>query len=63
MSKRRLRTVLKEEFHGFDNKFVSFKNSVTSLAHQPFEKLGEVPYETSVKKCVTVDVSLIIFWP
>ena len=35
---------------------------IKSLAHQPFEKLGEVPYETSVKKCVTVDVSHIIFW-
>ena len=27
-----------------------------------FEKLGEVPYETSVKKCVTEDVSHMIFW-
>ena len=35
---------------------------INSLAHQPFEKLGEVPCETSIKKCVTVDVSHIIFW-
>ena len=35
---------------------------INSLVHQPFEKLGEVPCETSVKKCVTGDVSHIIFW-
>ena len=35
---------------------------LNSLVPQPFEKLGEVPYETSINKCVTVDVSHIIFW-
>ena len=35
--------------------------NINSLEHQPFEKLGEVPCETSVKKCVTVDASHIIF--
>ena len=34
---------------------------VNSLTHQPFEKLGEVHCETSVKKCVTGDVSHITF--
>ena len=38
------------------------KHFFNSLVHQPFEKFGEVPCETSVKKCVTVDVSHIIFW-
>ena len=33
-----------------------------SLMHQPFEKLEEVPCEESVKKCVTGDVSHVIFW-
>ena len=47
IKKFRLLSVLKQEL---------------TLAHQPFEKLGEVPYETSVEKCVTVDVSHIIFW-
>ena len=27
--------------------------TINSLAHQPFEKLGQIPCETSVKKCVT----------
>ena len=35
---------------------------VNSLEHQPFEKLGEAPCQMSVKKCVTEDVSHIIFW-
>ena len=35
---------------------------MNSLVPQPFEKLGEEPREASVKKCVTVDVSHIIFW-
>ena len=29
--------------------------SINTLVHQPSEKLREVPSETSVKKCVTVD--------
>ena len=35
---------------------------VNSLAHQPFEKLGQIPCETSIEKCVTGVVSHIIFW-
>ena len=35
---------------------------VNSFLHQPFEELGEGPCGTSVKKCVIVDVSHIIFW-
>ena len=36
--------------------------SINSLIHQSLEKLGEVPSEMSVKKCVTVHISHIIFW-
>ena len=39
-----------------------FEMLFNSLAHQPFEKLGQAPCEMSVKNCVTGDVSHIIFW-
>ena len=44
-----------------ENERDEFWECFNSLAHQPFEKLGEVPCETSVKKCITGDVSHIIF--
>ena len=42
--------------------FDGAKVVLNSLAHQPIDKLGEVPCEASVQKCVTGDVSHIIFW-
>ena len=44
------------------NDVIRAKGRLTPSCTSLFEKLGEVPYETSVKKCVTVDVSHIIFW-
>ena len=35
---------------------------IDSRSHQPLEKLEAVTSEMSVKKCVAVDISHIMFW-